>query len=75
MEMVLTGSMMDAKQAESCGLVCRVVPDDMLIAEATKLAEKISSFSRPVVAMAKETVNASYEMTLEVEKKTHFSWQ
>ena len=33
--------------------------------EAIKLATKISSFSRPAVAMAKETVNSAYELTLE----------
>lgn len=66
MELILTGNIIDAKQAESYGLVSKVVPDDKLIDEAMKLAEKISSFSRPVIAMAKETVNASYELNLEV---------
>ena len=46
--------------------MCRVVPDDKLLEEALKLASKIASFSRPAVAMAKETVNAAYEMNLEV---------
>jgi enoyl-CoA hydratase len=32
--------------------------------EALKLANKIASFSRPAVAMAKETVNSSYELNL-----------
>lgn len=31
---------------------------------ALAMAHKIGSFSRPAVAMAKETVNASYELTL-----------
>ncbi|CAM9644425.1 unnamed protein product, partial [Ectocarpus fasciculatus] len=65
MEMVLTGNMIDAHQAERDGLVCRVVPNDKLMTNALEMAEKIASFSRPSVAMAKETVNASYEMTLE----------
>ena len=43
-----------------------MVPDDKLLEEALMLGEKISSFSRPAVSMAKETVNASYEMSLEV---------
>ena len=29
------------------------------------MGEKIASFSRPAVAMAKETVNAAYELNLE----------
>jgi enoyl-CoA hydratase len=65
MEMVLTGNMIDAHQAERDGLVCKVVPNDKLQATALEMGEKIASFSQPVVAMAKETVNAAYEMTLE----------
>lgn len=65
MEMVLTGNMIDAHQAERDGLVCRVVPNDQLMKAALEMGEKIASFSRPSVAMAKETVNASYELTLE----------
>lgn len=65
MEMVLTGNMINAQQAERDGLVARVVPDDNLLEEAHKTAEKIASFSLPAVMMAKETVNSAYEMTLE----------
>ena len=65
MEMNLTGNMIDAKQAERDGLVCRVVPNDQLIKAALEMGEKIASFSRPAVAMAKESVNASYELNLE----------
>lgn len=64
MELCLTGGMIDAAQAERDGLVSRVVSDDDLLDEALKTGEKIASFSRPTVAMVKETVNASYEMTL-----------
>jgi len=64
MEMVLTGNMIDAHQAERDGLVCKVVPNDKLIETALKMANKIASFSRPAVAMAKETVNSSYELNL-----------
>lgn len=64
MEMVLTGNMIDAKQAERDGLVCRVVPSDKLLSCALEMAEKIASFSRPAVAMAKETVNSAYELNL-----------
>jgi enoyl-CoA hydratase/carnithine racemase len=64
MEMCLTGNMIDAHQAERDGLVCKVVPNDKLLETALKMANKIASFSRPAVAMAKETVNSSYELNL-----------
>jgi enoyl-CoA hydratase len=64
MDMVLTGRMMDAAEAERAGLVSRVVPSDQLIDEALKAAAKIASFSLPSVMMAKEAVNRSYETTL-----------
>jgi enoyl-CoA hydratase len=41
-----------------------VVPNDELIPAALKMANKIASFSRPAVAMCKETTNASYELNL-----------
>ncbi len=64
MDMVLTGRMMDAEEAERSGLVSRVVPADDLLEEAMKAAEKIADFSLPVVMMAKESVDRSYETTL-----------
>jgi enoyl-CoA hydratase len=64
MDLVLTGRMMDAAEAERCGLVARIVPAADLVSEAIKAAEKIASFGRPSVLMAKESVNRSYETTL-----------
>jgi enoyl-CoA hydratase len=64
MEMVLTGRMMDAVEAERSGLVSRIVPVADLIPEAIKIAEKIASFSLPMVMMAKESVNRAYEVSL-----------
>jgi len=64
MDMVLTGRMMDAAEAERAGLVSRVVPSDQLVSEALKAAEKIAGFSLPAIMMAKESVNRSYETTL-----------
>jgi enoyl-CoA hydratase len=64
MEMILSGRMMDAAEAERSNLVARVVPAAELVAEAVKLGEKIASLSAPSVAMAKEAVNAAYETTL-----------
>ena len=64
MEMVLTGRMMDAEEAERSGLVSRVVPVDDLVDEAVATAAKIAKLSRPVVMIAKESVNRAYETTL-----------
>lgn len=64
MEMVLTGRMMDAAEAERSGLVSRVVPAADLIEEALKVADRIAGMSRPSVMMAKESVNRAYEVTL-----------
>jgi enoyl-CoA hydratase len=65
MEMVLTGHMMDAQAAERANLVARVVPVADLLDEAIKLASAIAEKSQPVVAMAKDAVNAAYETTLD----------
>ncbi len=64
MDLVLTGRMMDAAEAERSGLVSRIVPAAELVAEAVKAADKIAGFSLPAVIMAKEAVNRSYETTL-----------
>jgi len=64
MEMILTGRMMDAAEAERANLVCRVVPLAELRDEALKIGEKIAALSAPSVAMAKEAVNMAFEGTL-----------
>ncbi len=64
MEMILTGRMMDATEAERSGLVSRVVPVADLLEEAVKVATKIAGLSRPIVMMAKDMINAAYETTL-----------
>jgi enoyl-CoA hydratase len=64
MEMVLTARMMDAAEAERCGLVSRVIPADQLLDEAITTAQKIAELSLPSVMMAKESVNRAFETTL-----------
>lgn len=64
MDMCLTGRMMDAAEAERCGLVSRVVPAAELLDEAMKAAQAIASMSLPVAMMVKESVNRAYETTL-----------
>ncbi len=64
MEMCLTGRMMDAAEAERCGLVSRVVPTDDLVEEAKTVARKVASMPRAASMLTKEMVNAAYETTL-----------
>ena len=79
MEMVLTGNFMTAKEAEQAGtgefvainvinvvvgLVSKVLPADKVVDEAIKLGNLISKYSKPVVMMAKEAVNAAYDLNL-----------
>jgi len=66
MEMVLLGQarMMDAAEAERCGLVSRVIPADKLVEEAVATAQKIAELSLPIAMMAKESVNRAFETTL-----------
>jgi enoyl-CoA hydratase len=64
MDLVLTGRMMDAAEAERSGLVARVVPAAILMDEAMKTAEAIAALSLPSVMAAKEAVNAAHESSL-----------
>ena len=64
MEMCLTGRMMDAEEAERCGLVSRIVPKGELREEAIRVAKQIAGFSRPIAMLTKESVNRAYETTL-----------
>lgn len=64
MDLILTGRMMDAAEAERCGLVARVVPLAELMQEAVKTAETIAAKSLPSVMMAKEAVNRAFEVSL-----------
>ena len=64
MDLVLTGRMMDATEAERSGLVARVVPAASLMEEAMKIAEAIAGMGLPSVYAAKESVNRAFEATL-----------
>ncbi|MFL5073031.1 MAG: enoyl-CoA hydratase [Xanthobacteraceae bacterium] len=64
MDLILTGRMMDAAEAERAGLVARVVPLPNLLDEAIKAAETIAAMSLPSVMMAKECVNRAFETSL-----------
>lgn len=64
MEMVLTGRMISAREAEAHGLVSRVVPAESYLDEARSLAREIAGKAPVAVRFAKEAVNKSYEMPL-----------
>jgi enoyl-CoA hydratase len=64
MDLILTGRMMDAHEAERAGLVARVVPAVSLMDEAMKAAETIASMSLPSLMAAKEAVNRASETSL-----------
>ena len=64
MDLVLTGRMMDAAEAERAGLVSRIVPADKLIDEALAAATVICALGAPSLLAAKECVNRAYEGTL-----------
>jgi enoyl-CoA hydratase len=65
MDLCLTGRMMDAAEAESAGLVARVVPEAELMDVTLAAAAKIANLSRPAVLMVKEAVNQAFEVPLE----------
>ncbi|WP_136089446.1 enoyl-CoA hydratase-related protein [Auritidibacter ignavus] len=66
MDMVLTGRMMPADEAERAGLVSRLVDDDEKVFDtALEVAGTIASKSRPVVLVAKDAVSAAFETTLQ----------
>jgi enoyl-CoA hydratase len=64
MDIILTGRMMDAAEADRSGLVARVVPLASLMEEALKVADTIASMSLPSLLAAKEAVNAAFETSL-----------
>jgi enoyl-CoA hydratase len=64
MDLVLTGRMMDAAEAERASLVSRVVPADKLVEEALAAAAKIAALSPVATAIAKQAVNRAFETTL-----------
>jgi len=64
MDLILTGRMMDAAEAERSGLVARVVPAVNLMEEAMKIADTIATMSLPSVLAGKEAVNRAFEGSL-----------
>lgn len=64
MELVLTGGYLAAREAKQLGLVSRVVPVEMYLEEAVKLANDIASKAPIATRIAKEAINRSFEVPL-----------
>ena len=78
-ELMFTGRMINAQEAERLGLVNMVVEPDKLREEVLKLAEEIKTKSPVIVALIKRAINTSQETHLsaglEFEKEIHyFTW-
>jgi enoyl-CoA hydratase len=65
MDMILTGRMMDAVEAERSGLASRIVPLDKLMEEALAAAQKIASMAPMASMLAKDMVNVALETPLQ----------
>ena len=65
MEMVLTGNFISAKDALQAGLINKVVPQDVYLSEAVRMAKDIAQQSPLAVQLAKESVLKAYEMPLQ----------
>jgi enoyl-CoA hydratase len=77
MDMLLTGRIMDAEEAERAGLVARVIPADDLMAETLAAAEMIAGYSKTAVMAARETVERALEGSLRegilFERRTYYA--
>ena len=56
-ELIYTGEMIDAEEAEKWGLVNKVVPPEELETAVREIAEKIASKSLLLIRMIKKTIN------------------
>lgn len=62
---ILTGDMIDAYEAEKCGLVAKVFKNEEFDDKIGSIAAKIAGKSSALARLAKESVNVSYETPLE----------
>ncbi|MCB8979225.1 MAG: enoyl-CoA hydratase/isomerase family protein [Ardenticatenaceae bacterium] len=77
MDMLLTGRMMDAMEAERAGLVARVIPAEDLLAETLAAAEQIACYGKTAVIAAREAVERAQEGSLRegllFERRTYYA--
>jgi len=76
MELVLTGDMLNAADAERFGLVNRVVPAELCLEEALNIAKKIAAKPELAIKAAKEAVlksaNIGLDEGLDFERKAFY---
>ena len=65
MDLCLTGRMMDVTEAESAGLVARVLPAEGFVDAVVAIAAEIAAMPRVAALVNKEMVSASFETVLE----------
>ena len=63
-EMILTGDTIDARTAESFGLVSRVVPGDQLLSEAQSVARRIATNPAKALRLAKRLLREGQQQRL-----------
>jgi enoyl-CoA hydratase len=77
MDMILTGRMMDAEEAERAGLAARVVPKEKLMEETLAAVEVIASYSKHAAIVAREAVERAMEGSLRegllFERRTYYA--
>jgi enoyl-CoA hydratase len=77
MDMILTGRMMEAEEAERAGLVARVIPADKLMDETMDAATTIAGYSKTTAMVAREAVNRALEGSLAegilFEQRTYYA--
>jgi enoyl-CoA hydratase len=64
MDMILTGRLIDAAEADRIGLVSRVVPADALLTEATEVAQQIAGYGKLAAMAARDCVDRALETGL-----------
>ncbi len=77
MDMVLTGRMMGAEEAERAGLVARVFSAETLLAESLHAAQTIASYGKTAAMFNREAVERAQEMGLsdgiQYERRTYYA--
>ena len=77
MDMILTGRMMDAEEAERAGLVARIIPREKLMQETLATAQTIACYSKTTAMVAREAVERALEVGLNAgisfERRTYYA--
>ena len=77
MDMILTGRMMDANEAERAGLVARIFPAEKLMEETLAVAETIANYGKMTAIAAREAVERALEGSLRegilFERRTYYA--